>query len=152
MRAVTRIAKVGYAVLLRTLLAVGGAIAAYGATAMFTTAGIMPPNSIVIAGVALCVTAAMALRSSEGGFTGMWPALLIAAVPFSLYAFGSLGQEECAQPHPPITPTYSCAPVGSRAIAVIAPAVSLVGLAILVLDLRMLSRGLSKRGVPPRES
>jgi hypothetical protein len=149
MTALTRLAKFGYAVLLRTLMAVGGAIAAYGATGMFTTGGITPPNIIVIAGLALCVLAALALRSSEGTFAGIWTALLIAAVPFSLYAFGSLGQEECPQPHPPITPTYSCAPVGSHALAVIAPAVALVGLATLVLDLRTLTRA---RGGPPKGS
>jgi hypothetical protein len=142
MNRATRAVRFGYAVLLRTLMAVGGAIAAYGATGMFTTGGIQPPNIIVIAGLALCVTAALALKSSERKLTGIWPALLIAAVPFSLYSFGSLSQEECPQPHPPITATYSCAPVGSHTIAVVAPAVALVGLVTLVLDLRTLARGL----------
>jgi hypothetical protein len=142
MSRVARLAGFGYAVLLRTLMAVGGAIAAYGATGMFTTGGILPPNIIVIAGLGLCVLAALSLRSSEGRLTGVWPALLISAVPFSLYAFGSLSQEECPQPHPPITATYSCAPVGSHALAVISPAVALVGLGTLVLDLRILARGL----------
>ena len=144
-----RVARFGYAVLLRTLMAVGGAIAAYGATGMFTSGGIMPPNIIVIAGLALCVLAALSLRSSEGTVTGIWPALLIAAVPFSLYALGSLDQEECPQPHPPITATYSCAPVGSHAIAVIAPAVALVGLGTAALDMRTLTRG---RGGSPTGS
>lgn len=142
MKRVARGARFRYALLLRTLMAVGGAVTAYGATGMFTTGGILPPNIIVIAGFALCITAALALRSAEGTLRGVWPALLIAAVPFSLYAFGSLGQVECPQPHPPITATYSCAPVGSHALAVIAPAVALVGLGTLVLDLRILTRGL----------
>jgi hypothetical protein len=142
MKRATRVVRFGYAVLLRTLLAVGGAIAAYGATGMFTTGGILPPNIIAIAGLALCITAALALKSSEGKLAGIWPALLISAVPFSLYAFGSLSQEECPQPHPPITATYSCAPVGSHAIALIAPAVALVGLVTLGLDVRALARGL----------
>jgi hypothetical protein len=141
--------RAGYAILLRALMATGGAIAAYGATGMFTTGGIVPPNIIVIAGLALCISAALALRTSEGTFTGIWPALLIAAVPLSLYALGSLDREECPQPHPPITATYSCAPVGSRALAVIAPGVALVGVATLVLDMRTLTRG---RGGPPTGS
>jgi hypothetical protein len=149
MSGLTRIAKFSYVILLRTLMAVGGAIAAYGATGMFTTGGIMPPNMLVIAGLAQCVLAALALWSSERTVTGIWPALLIAAVPFSLYALGSLDREECPQPHPPITATYSCAPVGSRALAVIAPAVALVGLATFVLDMRTLTRG---RGGPPTGS
>jgi hypothetical protein len=144
-----RVARFGYAVLLRTLGAVGGAIAAYGATGMFTSSGIMPPNPIVIAGLFAFGAAALALWSSERTLTGIWPALLIAAVPFSLYAIGSLGQDECPQPHPPITQAYSCAVVGSHALAFIAPVVTLVGLATLVLDMRTLSRG---RGAVPTGS
>ncbi len=140
MGALTRLAKFGYAVLLRTLMAVGGAITAYGATGMFTSGGIMPPNMIVIVGLVACGAAALALWSSERIITGIWPALLIAAVPFSLYAIGSFGQDECPQPDPPITPTYSCAPVGTHALAVIAPAVTVVGVATLALDLRTLTR------------
>jgi hypothetical protein len=128
-------------VLLRTLAAVGGAIGAYGATGMFTSAGIMPPNAIVIAGLVAFGASALALWSSERTLTGIWPALLIAAVPFSLWSIGSLGRDECPQPHPPITQTYSCAVVGSHALAFIAPSVTLVGLATLALDLRALTRG-----------
>ena len=140
------IAKLGYALLLRALAAVGGAIAAYGATGMFTTSGVMPPNAIVIAGLAACGAAALALWSSERTLTGIWPALLIVAVPLALSAFGSLSQDECPQPHPPLTATYNCATVGSHPLAVIAPAVTLVGLAILVLDMRTLIRG--RGGLP----
>lgn len=140
------VAKLGYGVLLRALTAVGGAVAAYGATGMFTTAGIMPPNAIVITGLAMCAAAALALWSSERTLSGIWPALLIAAVPFSLYAIGSSGADECLEAHPPITATYSCAPVGSHALAVIGPVVTLVGLVTLVLDMRTLTRG---RGGPP---
>jgi hypothetical protein len=143
----TRVAKFGYAVLLRTLMAVGGAIAAYGATGMFTTGGVEPPNAIVIAGLVACGAAALALWSSERTLTGIWTALLIAAVPFSLYSIGSWSQEECPQPHPPLTATYSCAPVGTHALAVIAPAVALVGLAALVLDMRTLTRGRAGRPI-----
>ena len=134
-------AKLGYALFLRVLTAVGGAIAAYGATAMFTTAGIMPPNAIMIVGLAACGAAALALWLSERTLSGIWPALLIAAVPFSLYGIGALDRDECPQPHAPITQLYSCGPVGSHALAVIAPVVTVVGLGILVLDMRTLIRG-----------
>jgi len=142
------VAKFVYAVLLRVLMAVGGAIAAYGATGMFTSAGIMPPNAIVIVGLAAASAAALALWSSERTLTGIWPALLIAAVPFSLYAIGSWGQDECPPDHPPIGSAYSCSPVGSHLLAVIGPVVTLVGLATLVLDMRTLTRG---QGVSPRK-
>jgi hypothetical protein len=140
------VTKPGYALLLRALTVVGGAIAAYGATGMFTTGGFTPPNAIVIAGLAACGAAGLALWSSERTLSGMWPALLIAAVPFSLYGLGSLDREECPQPHAAITQLYSCGPVGSHALAFIAPAVTLVGLATLVLDMRTLTRG--RGGLP----
>lgn len=143
------LAKLGYAVLLRVLAAVGAAIAGYGATGMFTTGGIMPPNAIVVAGLVACGAAMLALLSSERTVTGIWPALLIVAVPFSLYAIGSLGRDECPQPHPPLTQAYSCGPVGSHALAVIAPLVTLAGLVTLVLDIRTFTRG---RGASPMES
>jgi hypothetical protein len=145
---VLSLARFAYAVLLRVLAALGGAIAAYGATGMFTSSGITPPNVIVIAGLAGFGAAALALWSSERTLTGIWPALLVAALPFSLYAIGSWGQAECPEAHPPITPGYSCSPVGSHALAVIGPAVTLVGLATLVLDMRTLTRG---RGASRRE-
>lgn len=145
----TSFARLGYALLLRTLVAVGGAIAAYGATGMFTTAGITAPNAIVLAGLAASGAAALALWKSERTLTGIWPALLVAAVPFSLYAIGSLDRDECPQPHAPLTQLYTCAPVGTHAIAVIAPAVTLIGLATLVLDMRTVTRG---RGGLPLES
>jgi hypothetical protein len=136
----TNLAKLGYPALLRALAVIGGAVAAYGATAMFTTAGLMPPNVIVVAGTVMCGAALLALWSSERTLSGIWPALLVAAVPFSLSAIGSLGRDECPQPHPPITGTYSCAPIGSRALAVIGPGVTILGLALLAVDLRNLAR------------
>jgi hypothetical protein len=143
------VTNLGYALLLRAFTALGGAIAAYGAAGMFTTGGIMPPNAIVIAGLAACIAAALALWSSERTLSGIWPALLMVAVPFSLYGIGSLDRDECPQPHLPLTQLYSCRPAGSHALAVIAPAVTLAGLAILVLDGRTLIRG---RGASPTGS
>jgi hypothetical protein len=141
------VAKLSYALFLRALTAVGGAIALYGTYGMFTTGGIMPPNAIVIAGLAACGAAALALWSSERTFTGVWPAFLIVALPLGLSAFGSLSEDECPQPHLPITQLYSCATVGSHALAVVAPAVTLVGVATLVLDMRTLTRGRGGRPI-----
>ena len=112
------------------------------------TGCLRPPGSCLRtpSGLAACGAAALALWSSERTLTGIWPALLIVAVPLSLSAFGSLSQDECPQPHLPITQLYTCATVGSHALAVIAPAVTLVGLAMLVLDMRTLTRG--RGGLP----
>ena len=129
-----------YAVLLRALAAIGGAVTAYGATGMFSTAGLMPPNPLVAIGLLFTIVVVAAIWSKERRFDGVWPALLVAALPYALYAFGSLSQPECVPPHPPITPTFSCAPVGSRAIAVVAPILTLVALVLCVRDVRVLAR------------
>jgi hypothetical protein len=80
--------------------------------------------------------------SRERRLDGVWPALLIAALPYSLYAFGSLSQTECTSPYQPQTPTYSCTPVGSHAIAVVAPVLTVLALALCVRDVRVLAKSL----------
>lgn len=131
-----------YGAIVRGLTALGGAVAGYGATGMFTSGGLEPPNALVIAGLVLCAIAAAALFRAERRVTGIWPALLIVGLPFSLYALASLGVPECPQPHPPLTAAYTCAPVGSHALAVVGPLVSVAGAALMVLDLRALARSL----------
>jgi hypothetical protein len=115
------VAKFGYAVLLRTLTAMGGAVAAYGATGMFTSGGIMPPE-----------------RDRHRG-------------PRDVRRFtpGTVGVR--ANAHRRLAGTADrggallalrdrVAPVGTHALAVISPIVALIGVAALVLDLRMLAR------------
>ena len=133
------VASLAFAALVRALAAVGGAVASYGATGMFTSAGVMPPNALVVAGVGLSGLAAFFLWLAERRLGGLWPALLIFGVPFSLYAISSLGIEECPQPHPLLTAAYSCAPVGARALAIIAPVVTALGLALAVSDIRTIA-------------
>ena len=128
-----------YAVLIRTLGAVGGAIAAYGATGMFTTAGITPPNAIVNVGALVIGLVAIALWLRERRLDGLWLAILVIAVPYALYALGSWSQAECPPNAPPITPTFSCAPVGTHAIAIAAPILAVFGLALFVRDIQMLA-------------
>lgn len=132
-----------YAVLLRAILAAAGALAAYGATGMFTTAGIMPPNHIVLVGAAAAGVCVAALGVRERRVDGIWVALL-PAVPYALYAFGMWAVAECPPDHPPLTPTYTCAPVGTHAIAVVAPLVAAAGAVLLVRDLRALAAGLHR--------
>jgi hypothetical protein len=107
---------------------------------MFTSGGFMPPNLLVFAGAAILAMAALAMISSERRTDGVWPALLLIGLPYSLYAFGSWSIAECPPDHPPITPTFSCSPVGTHAIAVIAPVVTLVALVLLVRDVRALAK------------
>jgi len=140
-----RVFRLMYSAALRGLATLGGAVAAYGATGMFTSGGVMPPNALVIAGLALCLLTGAALWRSERRFTGLWPSLLISAVPYSLYALSSLGTAECPQPHPLLTQTYTCAPVGSHALAIASPLLALLGLALMLLDLRALARSFRGR-------
>jgi hypothetical protein len=130
----------GYAVLLRALAAIGGALAAYGATGMFTSGGLMPPNALVTTGLLFTIVVLVAMWSKERRLAGAWPALLVAGLPYSLYALGYLSQPECTPPYQPITSAYSCAPVGSRAIAVVAPILTATALVLFVRDVRALAK------------
>jgi hypothetical protein len=129
-----------YAAFLRGLAFIGGAITAYGATAMFTSGGYMPPNAIVLIGVGASLLVAATLWISERRLTGLWPALAIIGIPYALTALGSLGQAECAPPFRPVGSDYSCAPVGSHAIAVVAPLVTLLAVIMFVKDIRALAK------------
>jgi hypothetical protein len=129
-----------YAAFLRGLAFIGGAITAYGATAMFTSGGYMPPNAIVLIGLGASLLVAATLWISERRLTGLWPALAIIGIPYALTALGSLGQAECAPPFRPVGSDYSCAPVGSHAIAVVAPLLTLLAVIMFVKDIRALAK------------
>ena len=153
MDAVGRALRFAYAVLLRALVSIGGALTAYGATGMFTTAGLMPPNALVVVGLGVCAAAMLAMWTGERRMDGIWPALLLIGLPYSLYAFGSWSLAECPPDHPPITPTFSCSPVGTHAIAVVAPVITLVALVLLVRDVRAIARANVGRGqLQPRST
>ena len=141
MDAARRALRFVHAVLLRALVSIGGALTAYGATGMFTTAGLMPPNALVIVGLAVCAAAILAMWTSERRMDGIWPAMLLIGLPYSLYSFGSWSIAECLPDHAPITPAFSCSPIGTHAIAVVAPVITLVALVLLVRDVR----GFAKR-------
>jgi hypothetical protein len=131
-----------FSVLLRALAAIAGAVTAYGATGMFTSRGVTPPNAIVLAGLAMCGLTLVVMWVSERRLDGTWPALLIIGIPYSLYALGSWSASECPPDHPPITSLspLSCSPVGTHAIAVVAPILALIALVLLLRDVRLLAR------------
>lgn len=129
-----------FAVLIRTVGAIGGAIAFYGATAMFTTAGVMPPSAVVNVGLLALACVSIALWHGERRLDGLWPALIIVGVPFALYSFGSWPATECPPNPPPQTPEFSCAPVGTHAIGIVAPLIVAIGATLFVRDVRALAR------------
>lgn len=138
--AVRRVVRLLYAALLRSLAFIGGAITAYGATAMFTSSGYMPPNAIVVVGLVASLLVAATLWRSELRLTGLWPALVIVGIPYSLVAIGSLGQAECTPPYRPVGSDYWCAPVGTYAIAIVAPVLTVLATVMFVKDIRALAK------------
>ncbi len=138
--AIRRALRFAFAVLLRALAAIAGAVTAYGATGMFTSAGVQRPNAIVFAGLAMCALTVVWLWVRERRLVGIWPALWLIGVPNALYAFGSWSTAECLPDHPPVTPTFSCSPVGTHAIAIAAPILGLIALILFVRDVRALTR------------
>ena len=130
--------------MLRSLAAIGGALAGYGATGMFTTGGITPPNALVTAGLIFVVIVAAVMWSRERRIAGVWPALLVPAFAYSLYAVAGFSQAECTVPYAPITPTHNCAPVGSHAIAIVAPVLTLLSLVVATRDVRSLAREMTR--------
>lgn len=148
MSAIRRALSFAFAALLRALVAMGGAVTAYGASGMFTSRGLQPPNAVVLAGLAMCGPATVVLWVSERRLEGIWPALLISGVPYALYALGSWSVSECAPDRPAITSLdpLTCSPVGTHAIAIVAAAITLIGLVLLVRDLRALASGLRPNG------
>lgn len=140
-----------FAVLLRVLVAMGGAVTAYGATAVFTSGGLQLPNAIVLAGLAMLGVAIVVLVVIERRLEGVWPALLIIGVPYALIALGSWSVSECAADHPPITSidSLTCAPVGTHAISIVAPIVAFIGLVLFARDIRALARRAPAGGPRP---
>ena len=131
-----------FAILARALVAIAGAVTAYGATGMFTSGGLRPPNAIVLAGLAMCGVTIVLLALTERRLEGIWPTFLLIGVPYALYALESWSVSECAPDHPPITSLspLSCSPVGTHAIAIVAPVIVLIGLVLFVRDIRALAK------------
>lgn len=105
-------------VVARLLQVAGVLFTSYGATAMFTTDGVKPPNALVLAGVAVIVLAAIvAARTQIDPLTGWWVGLALICLPFVLLTIPSGSGPECPPGHPPLTETYYCVP--PRPVAVL---------------------------------
>ena len=91
-----------------------GFLVAYGSFAMSSSAGLQPPNVLVIVGlVAAAASGVAAARVAGDPFAGWWPSLAALAVPWALVTFPALLRTPCPPDHPPITPTYDCVPPGA---------------------------------------
>jgi len=106
----------------------GGLVTWYGAQAMFTTAGLMPPNLIVIFGVLIIFLASVvAARSQPAPALGWWLGVALVSLPFVLIAMPGAGAE-CPPGHPPLTSSYNC--VAPRPLAIFALGVAGIGVAL----------------------
>jgi len=108
-----------------------GLLTAYGTFAMSSTAGIQPPNLVVLLGVgAMAASGLAAARVAGNPFAGWWPSLAALAVPWLLVTFPVLLETPCPPDHPPLTPTYHCVPPGAPiffAVSALAIAVAVWG-------------------------
>lgn len=96
-------------VLARALQVLFALLMAYGATAMFSTAGFQPPNPLVWVGLAGQIAMALAAGRVHGNYaSGWWLSLACIALPFLVLSLPS-GGDPCPPGHPPITPDYTCA-------------------------------------------
>ena len=106
----------------------GAAVTWYGAHAMFTTAGIMAPNAVVIVGVLMIALASLVvMRSQPRPAYGSWLGVALLSVPFVLILMPGPGPE-CPPDHPPLTTTYECVP--PRPIGLFVLALAGVGVAV----------------------
>lgn len=93
---------------------VAGLLTAYGTFAMISTAGIQPPNAVVLLGLIAALGSGLATARVAGNpFAGWWPSLAAIAVPWLLVTIPELAQNPCPPDHPPLTPTYNCVPPGA---------------------------------------
>src|SRR5438876_625833 len=85
---------------------------------MFTTAGLMPPNLIVIFVVLIIFLASVvAARSQPAPALGWWLGVALVSLPFVLVAMPAAGAE-WPPGHPPLTSLYNC--VASRPLTIFA--------------------------------
>ena len=93
-----------------------GLLTAYGTFAMISTAGTLPPNSVVVLGLVAAVASGLATARIAGNpYAGWWPSLAALAIPLLLVSLPYLAQVPCPPDHPPLTPTHTCVPPGATA-------------------------------------
>jgi hypothetical protein len=127
----------------RLLQVVAGFFIFYGATAMLTSAGLQPPNIVVLAGLAaaaLCTISAS--RAERRALASLWVAGVVVAVPFLLWSVVHLADPVCPPDHLPLSQAYYCAPPGAGAVLTISGAALALSLWGAAADVRAVIRSL----------
>lgn len=108
-----------FTILVRGLQILAGLVTFYGTLGMFTTAGVLAPNAIVIAGLVLVVVAGVLQRRAGSPWTdGLWLYLGAVALPLAMLTLPTWNTPECAPGAGAQTPDNYCIGVGSHAIVV----------------------------------
>jgi hypothetical protein len=129
--------KLVMAFLVRLLQAVAGFLLFYGIEGMLTSAGLQPPNILVL--VALLVIGLLtvsAWRSERRPAGGLWVAGFVVALPLLLQSATPRSDPVCPPDHPPLTNTYNCVAPGAPIVLAISSVVLLLSLAGAVAEVR----------------
>lgn len=119
-----------FTMLVRGLQVFGGLVTMYGVTAMLTSDGVQPPNTVVVLGFGLALVASIAQHATGAPWhAGWWAYAGALSISLALVTASSLGAPECAVPHPPLSPSFRCVSVGAQAAFVGAMVIALASLA-----------------------
>jgi hypothetical protein len=127
------------ALLVRLLQAVAGFLLFYGVEGMLSSAGLQPPNIVVLMALSVIVVlAAAAWRSERRPTGGLWVAGFVVALPLLLQSASPRSDPVCPPDHPPLTNTYNCVAPGAEVVLAISSVVFLLSLVGAVVEVRRL--------------
>jgi hypothetical protein len=123
--------------LVRLLQAVAGFLLFYGIEGMLSSAGLQPPNIVVLISLfAIVLLAVAAWRSERRPTGGLWVAGFVVALPLLLQSATPRSDPVCAPDHPPITNSYNCVAPGAPIILAISSLVVVLSLLGAVVEAR----------------
>jgi hypothetical protein len=123
--------------LVRLLQAVAGFLLFYGIEGMLSSAGLQPPNIVVLISLfAIVLLAVAAWRSERRPTGGLWVAGFVVALPLLLQSATPRSDPVCPPDHPPITNSYNCVAPGAPIILAISSLVVVLSLLGAVVEAR----------------
>jgi hypothetical protein len=121
----------------RLLQAAAGFLLFYGIEAMLSTAGLQPPNIVVLVSLlAIVMLAVAAWRSERRPAGGLWVAGFIVALPLLLQSVTPRPDPVCPPDHPPLTQSYNCIPPGAPVVLAISSVLLVLSLVGAVIEAR----------------
>jgi len=111
----------------------------YGIEGMLSSAGLQPPNILVV--VSLLVIGLLgvaAWRSERRPAGGLWVAGLVVALPLLLESATPTSDPVCPPDHPPLTQSYNCVPPGAPVVLALSAVLLLLSFAGAAVELREL--------------